>query len=1298
MSKYIKSHSNYRLSSRHQITNQGTILESDISTLGGVNSFATGQSTIYSSGNFVMTINNERSASRHIIKKGWEPNSESGNTWNAEVLQNYTSDINGSVEQLISIKNDFLDLRSFACYGSLYDLIENSVNGILVNFPYEVYTGTGNFDFKRHKLVAKIDGSHFDYSGNVKTNTSSYEATASFLEINGSGTPVTHIDYWNGDLYEIDNPGGIDMHTKYLEDDLGYPPLKYFANGGYLNYGLFDDSLSDTPEDGYNFSWDVVDNSMHVGVLEIDGSKLILRTPTIHNFCLKFTQRAQNINSIFWNDKSYDLADGPTSFLNGTTVYGRIVDEKIYFENVYCPRPNDYIATVSLFGTNEKTVKLYAFRDDNLNVVYYTTADSLFTHIRPKSSIGAYDDFIDGLNMFQKCLLGIYSGKRNEARFEILEEVDGFTKKKTQIFKFPIGKGDYNIGGSNDALMQYIQNLGRIGLVYDESYTDNMYRVMTHESLKNFDWTRNFNGNDNEYNNEYTESSEKFKAIVRVMGYVFDQEKAYIDAIGNTNIVTYNNRDNVADYFISDLLDVDGWDIVNISTYILHEYDRETGDEVNPLNWSEINQKNNIFLRQFHENNQEIIAPYAYDEGGFYSGCLSGSPAMLPVPDGVQTQYYVEDGVVKPIVRDYHSNDEYTVPDVNNAFMKRLKLNSRYLLRKKGTVEGVESMLALFGMKSRRWFDKMGTSFEKKYSNYTKKLPFDYEIIEYTAFAPPIKEEWEANASMYKIDYYNSCKTVPYDTESYMNGIYIPYQGLPVAYRDLDTYLAFKDGEYVDVDSSTDTDVVYNNDFEPVHARRLYPNFESKGIYDGDMYYQMNGGWLSFWPYFFDNDSDLGSNYDNQAHKETLRNVKQVKDIEELLSQPAKTLNFNSIYYVHDINKNYAIIDGHIYPLINEATNDSTLNYYFNVKVYNGGVQIGDKLYLNHLKVSNPYGTDGIVEYDLNVMDNESFIPIYYTPDSDYAFTIHGFDYIEYYRLVDNGGGNVVEESCDKDTYGAQPRYINEIRPDSTMIFKDGSYYEAYKEYTHYFKLSNQYMSNLLAYDGWSQLSKTDPEYLRMHSVIDKFNGNNPHSGGFAYDNGYEYMSRFSSLFKYAYNNDLFNDECFLNKNESYDFIKNVGFSGLTASYDDMKDYTPYLNADKKIHSFVDLLNTDGTISAYDINSRDRLSGITAYSKSMEKYPSADGVTSQIINTKVVDIRFFLQSDDYFSKECQEEVKYIQDKVMPYVEQMLSSTLIAKVKFFIQPFNWVFDTSTDSPEGEWHDYYYWQEDGQWING
>ena len=71
MAGYIKSHSNYRLQERHQIVNDGVIFERDISTVGGVNSFATGQATVYQSGNFVMVINNGGSASRNIRKKEW---------------------------------------------------------------------------------------------------------------------------------------------------------------------------------------------------------------------------------------------------------------------------------------------------------------------------------------------------------------------------------------------------------------------------------------------------------------------------------------------------------------------------------------------------------------------------------------------------------------------------------------------------------------------------------------------------------------------------------------------------------------------------------------------------------------------------------------------------------------------------------------------------------------------------------------------------------------------------------------------------------------------------------------------------------------------------------------------------------------------------------------------------------------------------------------------------------------------------------------------------------------------------
>lgn len=159
MPKYIKSHSNYRLRTKHQDVKDGTVLERDISTVGGINTFATGQSTIYSSGNFIMTVNNSGGPSRHVTKKGWLPNSESGDTWNADVLRNYTSDVNGSKETNIVLRNDFMDLRSFACYGSLYGLIQTTVGQIIDTFPYELYTGTGSGNVMKHRLVTTVDGS-----------------------------------------------------------------------------------------------------------------------------------------------------------------------------------------------------------------------------------------------------------------------------------------------------------------------------------------------------------------------------------------------------------------------------------------------------------------------------------------------------------------------------------------------------------------------------------------------------------------------------------------------------------------------------------------------------------------------------------------------------------------------------------------------------------------------------------------------------------------------------------------------------------------------------------------------------------------------------------------------------------------------------------------------------------------------------------------------------------------------------------------------------------------------------------
>ena len=223
MPKFIKSHSNYRLTSIAHRTNAGTILERDISTVGGVDSFATGQSTIYSSGNFIITVNNTTGASRHVLKKGWVSNTENGDIWNKEVLGNYTSDVNGSVEKSVSIGNDFMDFRQFAVYGSLYGLVETSITDIINRYPYELYIGVS---------ASELPATYTDSNGNQKYygNSSSYR--------------------------QLSNPGHIDIHTKTLGGSTVDNPLRFFADEGWKQYSVFDDNRT-SPSDGFSFTWSV---------------------------------------------------------------------------------------------------------------------------------------------------------------------------------------------------------------------------------------------------------------------------------------------------------------------------------------------------------------------------------------------------------------------------------------------------------------------------------------------------------------------------------------------------------------------------------------------------------------------------------------------------------------------------------------------------------------------------------------------------------------------------------------------------------------------------------------------------------------------------------------------------------------------------------------------------------------------------------------------------------------------------------------------------------------------------------
>lgn len=1153
---YIKSHSNYRLQEKHQLVNNGVILERDISTVGGANNFATGAATVYQSGNFVMVVNNGIPASRHIKKKPWLMSGYNSDLWDVSALTQHSSDIYGSVEKKITIKNDFMDLRSFAYYGSLSSLIENSVNKILITYPYELYVGPDTPTMKNDNYFFMLPEGY-------------------------------------GNYFEIDNPGYIDIHSVSNYDDIDSWALKHFYNGGYNNYELVTDDALDGDEivwgaeqissyvcklsgdttirldlpgvtrtssittgdkltidgvdwyvgntvysNGKNLFLECTEPGEHtipeMKTLGIVGTRNVSLSGSIESDVLSMVGSINDKQNFYVNKQSGTTVSGVLKYygtLNGTDsieiirssafdrISGLTSSEELLFA-IRCPLNQDNTFNVnSALTIVNNTIKytgakgintkcrglcfskitingneIYGCWDNELNPRYFIKSDdgnstvngdgervlSNAIHIRPKSNLGFYDDFVYDLDLFGKCLVGEFSGRKNLANFEVLSEGDRKMNRSVETFIFPSGRGGYNLLSNGFALEDYVKRLGRIGIFYDNTYTDNLYRMMTHESLKNLDWTRWFNGNDGDGENVYIDNGSKFASVIKLMGYFFDKEKSYIDSIGCVNTITYSNRDNLSDYFLTDSLETDGWVVNTVYPYDLNEYD---SDDVNVTNnestWCPDLQIDNTYKRQFTENTADIIRPYANPSNPHYMSCCGSEPCKVYIDNYSGQTYYVKNGQTLTILKDYQENSEISIPQINNEFMKRLRINSKQILRKKGTIESIESMLSLFGLKSKRWCQ----SSKHSYSGCSN---FNFDIKEYTSFAPPITDTWDDQHKMYRMDWYNSCKTIAYPTQSYLNGEYIPYQGLPVAYRDIDVL-------------GTTT-------------RKLYPNFSSNGIYDGGMYYQMNGGWMNYMPYRFDNsDKILSSDEINKNFIETVRNVLFVNNMEELVSQPIGDLFEGIVFYVMDTSDVFALINNYPYKLSTNVISGNN-EYYFEVQIQSSSVSIGGDLYEGVITVSDKTGIDGFKEYDLRLYANGTKVRIYYTGDVNNPFFIQGSNNNDY----------------------SSPYSIN--------IFSGGCYGAQYDVASHYFILYDVNNSDKIGDYCWEQIKTTDYAYQIIDDVIDKYQGNNPHKGDNLYDDGEEYLDRYRQLFKFPYENGYFNESCFTNVDMAYEEISQFGF------------------------------------------------------------------------------------------------------------------------------------------------------------
>ena len=903
-------------------------------------------------------------------------------------------------------------------------------------------------------------------------------------------------------LKYIVNPFGIDMHSAKVPED-ATNPLKYFANGGYSAYTIDGTAISSWKSEYY------------------------------------YSEKVGKNNYIRY-----------TASTDSTTVSSAS-------STTYYPCKGDKVAQITLNGN----VSISAYLGDD-DVVYYLSSNFVGKHITPDKPY--LDSFYNECDNFQKLILNRNTTPKYKAVFSVIEETDEGYTRKFEEFIFPTSEGGYNIDASSYGFNTYTTRLSQIGEFYDELFTDNLYRSMTHEAIKNFDWTytREYVEGDEE---EYVLGGQKVQKALRVFAREFDEILSYINNIKNLNRVTYDERGNLPDYFLTDTVENEGWNVELVTPFDVSGYTNQsaklsTDCATIELHFVEASGDVKPYTKYFLGN----------DKNGYFMSCCTGGTTTCEYKvnggDGKYKKSYasadeltrMDSCAAFPIIRNriksYTDDRVYSYHDVNNEFLRRLKLNSRAIWRHKGTLEGIDMILGMFGLRNKTWTNS--------FDNSCKSLNYDYEITEYVATSNTITDCWDEPHQMYHIDWVNSTKTITYDYRSVSNynrdgsdTTYLPYQGLPVKY----------------VQNSNNT-------------RTLYPNFEKYEQYDGNPYFQMRGGWEdkafkhgSMYPFQFDADDNIVFTRNEPLFKETVRNIRRFDTLQEMLSVPSYEISNGQIVYVTKIKSDIAVLAGVVYDI----KRDNFGSYIELIKA-NGVVRAGyDYYYDEVIRVYDRYGA--VKSININEIPNGQPINCY---------IVNG--------TIQCTGENDINNCSD---------LFSIVDPNAA-------------NYTNYFRIGDFSQSNKLynsakGIDGWKRLSIGDADYKKLDTIINDNKGNNPHNGMMTYDNGKEYFEYYKHLFKYALENDMFDERCYNDYTRYKDTINGYGFS--------VSDYA----SDSKIHLV-----------------------------------GKNEVSNQKMNTKVIRITFKLHNDLFGTDgkgEC--EMKYIDDVVMNYLTQMIPSTAILQIRY-----------------------------------
>ena len=491
----------------------------------------------------------------------------------------------------------------------------------------------------------------------------------------------------------------------------------------------------------------------------------------------------------------------------------------VTLRNKDCFKDGDITATIVLNANTKNEIVIKRYYKDGIYILL-TDKKNAGSRIRPTDA--AIDKFFNGLDDFERFLMNRETSPIYSIEIDTPKETDrGITISRVK-YSWPIDD-KYNLDISSGAFNRYFDNLMSIAEWYDQYRVNNLWRNMTHDSIKNMDRTHS-NPSKDEDNEDYRIGTTKIHDILNVYGRFFDDIKRSIDNIKTTNTVTYNENNNTPDYFLSDTLQLSGWEVKSAV---------ET-------------------LRKNAKTNT------------LYSG----------------------------------TNKKYDINDANLQFFRNLKLNSKAIFSRKGTIEGIEMLLSIFGLCSydwaRKYYNAQPNNLKKKrgrralswdeLSEEDKMAMYDYSLNEYVTTIKNTAEDIVPEELQLPVEYYSTYRK-NFESDDDGNTLH----GLPVRVVKVAVY-----------ESDESSDVTYK--------KYIIPWFDKREDLDGNPYFQMFGGWgkaldMNITPNkeLYPDVNIIKSTTGFTIYDETKKYLKIVDTLGDFRELEASDIKDGDIFYVNNI-------------------------------------------------------------------------------------------------------------------------------------------------------------------------------------------------------------------------------------------------------------------------------------------------------------------------------------------------------------------------------------------------------------